>query len=216
MGRPSARVLPAGRAAILALIAGSLWILYGPLTMLSPWGTDVVYRDALGYSAVIDVSLFVLYSLPGALALILSAIALLGVIALLQRDAGGPEKVARGLTHAALGLGFLSLAGVLVLFDPVFTAGRIFGTLSLGLATLLASLAARRGRVASAWTRALVLLGVLGVALLPLWPLVFALGWLTEAAGALLIAVFGIGWMWVGWRLRDEADGLQPSTSQAR
>jgi hypothetical protein len=222
MGQSSARgtgdryVVPAGRAAVLAVIAGLLWIVYGSFTMLSPWGTDVVYREALGYSAVIDVFLFVLYSLPGALALILSAVALLGVIALLQHDAGGRGKAARGLTFAALGLGFLSLGGVVVLFDPLFTAGRIFGTLSLGLATLGASLAARRCRSASAWTWTLLPLGVLGVSLLPLWPLVYALGWLTVEAGALVIAVFGIGWMWVGRRLWNAADRLQPTTDQVR
>jgi hypothetical protein len=207
-------VVPAGRAALLALVAGPLWVLYGSFTMLSPWGTDVVYREALGYSAVVDVPLFLLYNLPGALALILSAVALLGVIALLPRDPGGSGKAASRLAYAALGLGLLSLGGVVVRFDPVFTAGRIFGTLSLGLATLGASLAARRAPVASTWTWALLWLGVLGVFLLPLWPLVYALGWLTEAAAASVIALFGIGWMWIGLRLWNEAGRPQPSTSR--
>jgi hypothetical protein len=118
------------------------------------------------------------------------------------------ETITRGLTYLAFGLGLISLVGVVLVFDPVFTAGRIIGTLSLGGAALLASVAARRGGAAIAWVWALFLLGALGVFLLPLWPLVYALGWFPEEAGAMVIALFGIGWMWVGWRVWNEADGL--------
>lgn len=44
-------------------------------------------------------------------------------------------------------------------------------------------------------------LGLAGIFLLPLWPLVYALMWVTEGAGAAFIALFGLGWMAVGYAL---------------
>jgi hypothetical protein len=201
------------RAATAVLLGGPLWIVYGPLTMLRPWGADVAYSDAKGYSVIVDVSLFLVYSLPGALALVLTAVGFLGIIMRLHRRAGAVETVTRGLTYLAFGLGLISLVGVVILFDPVFTAGRIFGTLSLGGAALLASVAAWRGGAASAGVWALFLMGALGVLLLPLWPLVYALGWISEEIGAMVIALFGICSMWLAWRLWTNADGLASSAT---
>ena len=66
---------------------------------------------------------------------------------------------------------------MIALFDPVFTAARIFGTL------------------------ALLALGLLGLFLLPLWPLVYAVELLVTAAGAAFIALFGLGWVGLGMAL---------------
>jgi len=200
-----AHVMATRRVATVILVGGLLWILYGPFTMLNPWGADVAYREAQGYSVIIDARLFLAYSLPGALALLLTAAGLLGVIVRLGRLGGALELITRGLTYVALGLGLVSLVGVVVLFDPVFTAGRIFGTLSLGAAAVLASVMAWRGGVSIIWVWGLSLVGAAGLFLLPLWPLVYALGWLSNEAGAVVIALFGIGWMWAGWRLLAES-----------
>jgi hypothetical protein len=197
-------------AAPTAGLGGLLWVLYGPLAMLQPWGVDVVYRDSLGYSEIVSTPLFLAYSLPGALALVLTAAALLLMRPILER--GRPwARAARGLSWAALVLGIASLAGVAARFDPVFTAGRIFGTLALGLAALAAG-AAAAGAPDTRWRTVLWVLGALGVFLLPLWPLVHALAWLPPAAGALLIALFGAAWVTVGWRLaRGDGSSRSPA-----
>ncbi len=182
------------------VVGGVLWILYGPLTMLHPWGADVTYLESRGYSVIVDPVVFLAYSLPGSLALILTAGGLLGMIRHLSPTCPGRSRVLRGLVYLAVGLGILSLVGAVVLFDPVFTAARIFGTLALGAALALSGWAARNGRLGRAWAGMLLGIGVIGVLLLPVWPLVFALGWFTEEAGALSIALFGIGWLVLGGR----------------
>lgn len=190
------RIMASSRwAGPAAVVGGLLWAPYGVFEMLEPWGAAKVYREDVGYALVTDALLFVTYSLPGAVALLLTSSGLLGILALLRPPAG------RILAYAALALAALSLAGVVALFDPVFTAARIFGTLALGAAAVLASLGARRAGAGSGWTLALLALGLLGLFLLPLWPLVYAVEWLPEAGGAALIALFGTGWVGLGLAL---------------
>ncbi len=137
--------LDANVAAASAVIGGALCIAYGLLTMLHPMGPDVVYSAAQGYSVVVASPVFVAYGLPGSLALILTAVALFGTMAQLRRSNRGWQRTSRGLAYAALGLGVISCGGVALLVDPVFTAGRIFGTLALGAATVGAAVGARLG-----------------------------------------------------------------------
>lgn len=197
--------------AAAATAGGVLWMVYGPLTMLRPWGVDVVFNAAQGYSVVVDRRSFVAYNLPGSLALALTALGLLGVTAHLRQRRTGMEQTARWLAYVAVGLGVISLVGVALVFDPVFTAGRIFGTLALGVATVAASVAAHQWSVDSGWVALLGLVGLIGTFLLPLWPLVYMLNWVTEGAAALVIALFGIGWLVVGLRLWREADRANAS-----
>ncbi|MFN2383892.1 MAG: hypothetical protein ABR559_06465 [Gemmatimonadota bacterium] len=189
------------------VVGGLLWASYGVFEMLEPWGVDTVYRDDVGYALVTDTSLFVAYSLPGSLALLLTALGLLGVLArlgllgVLARlglPAARTGRIGRLLAYVALALGALSLVGVVVAFDPLFTAGRIFGTLALGAATVVAGRAARGAGAPPGWVAALLLLGLLGLFLLPLWPLVYAVQLLPAGAGAACIALFGLGWVALG------------------
>ena len=203
------------RAGPAAILGGLLWMPYGVFELLEPWGTDTAYRDDLGYSAIVDGRLFVAYSLPGSLALLLTATGLLGAVARLRLSATRAGRIGRILAYAALALGALSLAGVIALFDPLFTAGRIFGTLALGAATVLAGVAARRAGAAPGWAAALLLLGLLGLLLLPLWPLVYAVELLPEGAGAGLIALFGLGWTLLGYRLWTAPAEWAPKESRA-
>lgn len=188
-----------------ALLGGALWVPYGVFAMLEPWGADVVYRDDVGYSVITNTSLFVTYSLPGSLALLLTSLAMLGVLALFGTSAGRIGRIALVLTYVALALSVLSLAGVILLFDPLFTSGRIFGSLVLGTATFLAGVDARRSRLAPGWTVALIALGLAGLFLFPLWPLVYAVQWLSEGAGAVVVALFGLGWLVTGYCLWSAA-----------
>ena len=182
---------------VAAVLGGLLWVPYGVFEMLQPWGNDTVYRDDLGYEVVTDASLYWLYSLPGSLALLFTTLALLGVFGLL----GLRGRSGRFLAYAALALAILSIGGLVFGFDPLFTAPRIFGTVALGAATLLAGIEAQRTGANRDWVAALLGLGLLGLFLLPLWPLVFALELVPEAGGAAVIALFGLGWTLMGSRL---------------
>jgi hypothetical protein len=181
--------------------SGALWMVYGVFTMVRPWGDDVLYSDAIGYSVVRDARLFVVYSLPGSLALILSAAGTIEMSRYIGERPSAAGTLARRLALSAAGLGVISLVGVATLFDPVFTAGRILGTLVLAAAVLVTAWAARHGSAAKRWFVALSVVGLLGAFLLPLWPLVNALQWIPQAVGACVIGLFGLGWVWLGWRL---------------
>ncbi|MDP9382364.1 MAG: hypothetical protein M3Q29_19945 [Chloroflexota bacterium] len=202
--------------ALAVVLGGILWIPYGVFEMLQPWGTDTVYRDEPGYEQVTHVGLYWVYSLPGGLALLLTSLGLLGVLARLQLSASRIGRVGLILACVAVVLAVLSIVGVVVLFDPLFTAPRILGTLALGTAAFLAGIAARRTGRAPGWGIGLLLLGLVGVFLFPLWPLVYAVQWLSEGAGAAVIGVFGLGWALVGYALlsatRDGAGYVRPVT----
>ncbi len=185
-------------AGVAAVLGGVLWEPYGVFEMLEPWGPDVVYRDELGYAQVIDTVRFIAYSLPGSLALLLTSLGLLGILALLQLPARRGGRSVRFLAYAALGLAMLSTAGVIAQVDPLFTGGRIFGSLALGAATFLAAVDVRRDGDAPGWTLTLLVLGLIGLLLLPLWPLVYALQWVPRGGGAVIIALYGLGWVAAG------------------
>jgi hypothetical protein len=191
-------------------IGGLLWIPYGVFEMLQPWGIDTIYRDDRGYEVVTDAPLYWLYSLPGSLALLFTALGLRGVFTLL----GLRSRFGRLLTYAALALATLSLIGLIIMFDPLFTAPRIFGTLALGTATLLAGIEARRNGVNGDWEGVFLFLGLLGIFLLPLWPLVFAIEILPEGGGAAIIALFGLGWFLLGYRLWSSLHARDGSSSR--
>ena len=194
---------PLGLLAPLAAVSGGLlWAVYGILAMLRPWGQDTVYRDDLGYDVVTDVLLHRGYSAPGGLALLLTALSLLGVFRLLGAPAGRMIRIGRMLAYTALALAVLSMAGVVRSFDPLFTAPRIFGTLALGAATCLAGAELWPSHGVSGWGVALMTLGLLGLFLLPLWPLVHALAWMPASGGAGVIMLYGMGWTLTGARLR--------------
>ncbi len=186
---------------LAAMVGGALWIPYGIFEMLEPWGADVAYRDDVGYSVIIDSSLFVAYSMTGSLAVLLTSLGLLGVLALLRVSAGRAGRIGLILVYVALALSILSLAGVWVLFDPLFTVGRVFGMLALGTATFLAGVDARGRRAMSGWPVALMALGLAGLFLFPLWPLVYALQWVPQAVGAAFMVMFGLGWTVLGYAL---------------
>ncbi len=190
-------------SAIAAIVGGLLWVPYGIFEMLEPWGTDTVYREDVGYSVITDTPLFLAYSMPGSLALLLTSLGLLGALAPLELPAGRLGALARILTYVAVVLALLSLGGVIALFDPVFTACRIFGTLALGGAAFLAGADAWRARRMSLWAIALLVLGLTGMFLFPLWPLVYAVQWLPEGGGAAVIGLFGLAWTAFGWVLRS-------------
>lgn len=197
-----------------AMLGGVLWVPYGVFAMLEPWGAGVVYRDDVGYSVITSMPLFIMYSLPGCLALLLTSLGLLGV--LVRLPAGRTGRISLVLAYIAVALAVLSLSGVSALFDPLFTSGRIFGTLVLGIATLLAGVTAGRSRATLGWTLALMALGLAGTFLLPLWPLVYALMWVPEAAGAAFIALFGLGWLVVGYVLWSERGEPVRETARVR
>ncbi len=176
----------------LMLIGGALWAPYGLFAMFSPWGEDTPYREDRGYELVINAGLYRIYSLPGGLALLLTSVGLLGTLSALGL-VGRSGRTGRLLARVAVALAVLSLLGVIMLVDPVFTASWLFGSLALGAATFVAGYRCRR--------HALLILGLAGMSLLPLWPLIYAVEVLPPGAGAAFIALFGLGWAAMGYRL---------------
>lgn len=184
------------RISLPAILGGMLWIPYGIFEMLQPWGPDTEYREDIGYEIVINDVLYRLYSLPGSMALLLTSIALAGIHRLSDRDS---MRISRVLTYTAATLGVLSATGVISRFDPLFTAPRIFGTMVLGLAMLLTGMRLPRADPTSANHIVFMALGLLGLFLFPLWPLVHAVEIIPEWLGAVIIALFGLGWMLAGY-----------------
>ena len=99
-----------------------------------------------------------------------------------------------------------------MLFVPLFFAGIVFGSLILGAASFLVGMDARRAGVASHWTTGLLILGIMGLLLLPLRPLVYALALIPEGVAAVFMALFGLGWLLMGSRLWWET-GERATTS---
>jgi hypothetical protein len=171
------------RLALAAVAGGLLWIPYGVLELVEPFGADTAWSDTRAYDVVVDRGLFVLYGAPGTLALVLSAVAALAAV---RRVGGG--RAARACARAALALGLVSGAGLAVALDPLFTGPRILGTVALGAALCLAAFAP--GRL----DRRLLGLGAAAMAMLALWPAVYAFELLPATLGALLVALFGVAW----------------------
>ena len=111
-------------------------------------GADVVYRDDVGYSVLTDASLFVAYSVPSSLAVLLTSLGLLSVFARLRVSASLIDRIGIILTYVAVVLAVLSVAGVIALLDPLFTVGWVFGSFVLGTATFLVGVNAFRSLIA--------------------------------------------------------------------
>lgn len=172
-----------------AVTGGLFWMFYGVLELLEPWGPDTRYDRRLGYDVVVDPILHVAYSGPGALALVLSGVA---IAAAARRLAVSSHTAPRAGVVAAV-LGVVSGAGVIVSIDPVFTGPRVLGTLVLAGGVLALAIAAP-----PRYRMPLAALAAVAFALLPLWPLVYAVGSVSAGAAAGLVALHGAGWVAVG------------------
>jgi hypothetical protein len=185
-----------------AMTGGLLWALFGIFEMLAPLGEAKVYVESLGYELVTRPLVFQLYHLPGAVALSLLALALVGVTAGLGLAYPGR----RGLAYLVVGLALASLAGTVILLAPMAILGLSLGRLLLGAATLLAGLQAYRSSIGRGFGIALLLLGLLGVSLLALQPLTWALMWFPPVLSAAIMVAFGLGWLLVGVYLKGKRD----------
>lgn len=201
-------MLGRGPAVFWAMSTGGvLWIVHGYLRIITPYGPDVVWREDLGYSPIISTELFVLYNLPGALALMLAAWAAFSFLSALRRGRSALKIAAQILVLLAFLLGLVAVAGQLILFSPPTYAGIAFGMPALGVALILTGLMfAREGAGIQEHPRllgpGLMLLGTVGLFILPLWPMMYALNWLPLWFGALIYAACGAGWVIFGVSLR--------------
>ncbi len=193
---PATLIRWAGPAAV---VGGLLWMVYGVFLMLEPWGQAEVYREELGYQLVTNRALYWVYALPGSLALILTALALLGLFRRYALPRSGVGKLGAVLTKLSLVLAVLSFLGTVALIAPLSFAGRSFGSLALGAAALLVGMDLPRAN--PALQMHLVILGCLGLSLLALQPLVWALQIIPASIATGIIALFGLGWLVLGYRL---------------
>lgn len=181
------------------VFGGILWGVHGVFEMIAPFGTAMVYDSTLGYDLITDRALYLLYGIPGAVALILTSF---GLITLTRGRSGRFVGLGRVLAFATLGSGVLSGLG-LAIGSPAMSVAPIgLGTPVLGAAACLVATGAR-----SAERGSLLVIGALGLFALPLRPLVYALQVIPLAVGAAIIGLFGLGWVALGWRaMRGERD----------
>lgn len=179
---------------------GALWAVFGFYRFLLPHGPDVQWREDLGYSLILSNGLFLLYNLPGVLALLMTSSAAFRYVAAVHPVNGRLGSVSRVLLVFAAVLGLMAAAGQLGQFDALTTGGLSFGVLFLGLALFLAGMAMsggnhRPGRYQRMRGSALMLLGATGMVVLLLRPLMYALQLLPLAFGAAACILFGLGWI---------------------
>jgi hypothetical protein len=204
------RMLGQGPAVLWAMVAGGiLWIVHGYFRFMTPQGPDAVWREDLQYSPILSTELFLLYNLPGALALLLTAWAALSYLPTLRTARTGLRRAAQMLVLLASIFGLIATAGQVVLFVPMTTGGISLGVPVLGLALFLTGLAVIRDAQGpyghpGLLGPALMLLGVTGMFTLPLQPLMYALALLPLAFGTGLFALFGIVWIILGFSTRNE------------
>ncbi|MBT2554420.1 hypothetical protein [Arthrobacter sp. ISL-5] len=209
--RPLRRVLGRGEPVWWAMfIGGLLWIVHGYYRNLTPHGPDVLWQEDRQYSPVLSAELFVLYNLPGVLALLLTAWAALSYLAFVPAAHSRLRRTARVLVALSLVLAIIAAAGQLIQFDPLTTGGLSLGAPVVGLALFLSGVAATgdghdRNGNPKLLGLGLMLLGAVGMFVLPLRPLMYALELLPLAFGAAIFALFGTGWIILGFSLRNAA-----------
>jgi hypothetical protein len=92
---PLKRMMGRGEPVLWAMIVGGvLWIVHGYYRNLSPHGPDVQWQEDLGYSPVLTTGLFLLYNVPGVLALLLTAWAALSFVGFLLGPRGRLKQAA--------------------------------------------------------------------------------------------------------------------------
>jgi hypothetical protein len=107
-------------------VGGVLWIPYGIFEMLQPWVRHGLQR-CRGYEVIVNVPLYqAVQACPEAWPCCSRAGAP-GYPRPTQAAAGRAGKSWAHPAYIAVLLAVISLGGVLALFDPVFTACRIFG-----------------------------------------------------------------------------------------
>ena len=197
-----------GPTVLWAMAAGGiLWIVYGYFRFMTPQGPDVEWREELGYSPILSTDLFLLYNVPGVLALLLTLWATLSYVHCLRTEHTRLKRAAWITALLASVLGLIATVGQVILFDPLKTFGLAVGTPILGLAIFFVGLAVIRDGKTSNGPSPLVglvlmLLGVIGMFTLPLRPLMFALSLLPLAFGAAAFTLFGASWILLASSLR--------------
>src|SRR5215203_5788040 len=112
---PHNRLLGHGRVVSWAMIAGgALWMVHGCLRSLTPFGADQAWREDLGYSAILSTGLFLLYDLPGVLALLLTSWATLSYLPMLSTPRAGLIRAAGLLVVLAFLFGMVAAVGLAI------------------------------------------------------------------------------------------------------
>lgn len=191
------------------VVGGVLWIIAGYLRYMTPLGPDVMYREDLGFSQIISAQLFLLYNIPGVLALLLTAWAALSYLSMPQSALIGMKRAAKVFVLLAFLLALVAATGQVIRFDPLTTGGLRTGLPILGLALLLAGLSvARESNGQEGHQRflglELILLGVIGMATLPVGTIIYAFALLPLEFGSALYATFGTGSIVVGFSLHKD------------
>ncbi|WP_426226178.1 hypothetical protein [Pseudarthrobacter sp. DSP2-3-2b1] len=194
-------------AAWAMVAAGTLWIAHGYFLFMMPYGPDALWREDLGYMTILSPGLFLLYGLPGVLAVLLTAWGLRSCLPALV-PAGALNRAARILGLAALVFGVIAALGLIIQFTPLTIGGISFGLPALGLALFLAGLALGRASegfgAGPGFLRAvLIVTGCLGMATLLVRPMIYALGLLPPVSGTAVLALIGVAWVSLGISMRQ-------------
>jgi hypothetical protein len=199
---------------------GILWMVHGYFRFIMPYGPDAEWRKDLGYSPVLSTELFLLYNVPGVLALLLTAAAAFSYLRSLPRPRRGLQRAARILAMLAILFGLIAAVGASIRSVSPTTGGISLGVPALGLALVLAGLALRSDGVdGRGQTRLLapllVLTGLVGMFTLPVQPLIYALAVVPFAVGTAVFVVFGVGWAALAFTLGSGRSASAPGGSPA-
>ena len=166
------------------MLAGVLWIVPAIITAFKPRGCIGPECDTMAMRDTSDVDLLLL------LALLLSAIGLVGMFIRAQNTGRLDRWGQIGLVLCATGVALLVLGMVLGAISEVLWVLAPLGGLALVIGLALVGIAALRMGALPRWAAMLLVVGSLGM-----------LGFNEQNAQVLMAIPFGIGWVAVGYAL---------------
>jgi hypothetical protein len=176
---------------LAAIIGGALWCLYRVFEMLSPLGVARAYDDEVQYDRVLNSSLYRLYFGVGS-----TSVALLSVVLLAISGLGVRRRLLRvGQVIGVISLlfGTIGFVGAMLLATILAGAGTLMGSAVLGVGNFLVVLGLgrrpeRRVRIV------MIALGVIGLTILPLRPLVNAFALFPPNVAVMIMVAWGVLW----------------------
>ena len=196
-------------SALAAIVGGAVWCFYSVFEMLAPLGVAQTYDDELGYDRVLDPSLYRLYLGVGTASVALLSVGLLAISGLGVKS--WLLRIGQVFGTISLLFGVIGLAGALLLATILAGAGALGGSAILGVGTFLVVHGIGR-RVAGRFRIVLIALGIIGLGILLLRPLVYAFEVLPPGVAVVIMVVWGALWVVAGVLLSRTSGLVTPAS----